>query len=165
MNYIQLSLHCVFCVFISCAYVIHIIEQNLYCNLIMLQGVAVSDYTLFVLCVQTKHKRYLVMDFINGGHLFFQLQRQGLFRYLPYFVVLFRARCLFLPKCLMFVSLICLIVVFSSEDLARVYVAEIISAVSYLHQNGIVHWDLKLENILLDSEGHVSACVLCKLSH
>lgn len=28
---------------------------------------------------QTKYKLYLVMDFINGGHLFFQLQRQGLF--------------------------------------------------------------------------------------
>lgn len=70
---------------------------------------------------QTKYKLYLVLDFINGGHLLFQLRRQRLF----------------------------------SEDLARVYIAEIVSAVSYLHQNGIVHRDLKPENILLDSEGHV----------
>lgn len=28
---------------------------------------------------QTKYKLYLVLDFINGGHLFFQLRRQGLF--------------------------------------------------------------------------------------
>ncbi|KAM6581974.1 hypothetical protein CsatB_008976 [Cannabis sativa] len=41
------------------------------------------------------------------------------------------------------------------EDLARVYTAEIVSAISYLHQNGIMHRDLKPHNILLDSEGHV----------
>ncbi|KAF4380064.1 hypothetical protein F8388_018188 [Cannabis sativa] len=41
------------------------------------------------------------------------------------------------------------------EDLARVYTAEIISAISYLHENGIMHRDLKPHNILLDSEGHV----------
>ncbi|XP_057442374.1 serine/threonine-protein kinase AtPK2/AtPK19-like [Lotus japonicus] len=29
---------------------------------------------------QTKYRLYLVLDFINGGHLFFQLYRQGLFR-------------------------------------------------------------------------------------
>lgn len=70
---------------------------------------------------QTKSKLYLILDFINGGHLFFQLYRQGLF----------------------------------SEELARVYAAEIVSAVSHLHKNGIIHRDLKPENILLDAEGHV----------
>lgn len=70
---------------------------------------------------QTKSKLYLILDFINGGHLFFQLYRQGTF----------------------------------SEDLARVYTAEIVSAVSHLHTNGIIHRDLKPENILLDAEGHV----------
>ncbi|TYI24178.1 hypothetical protein ES332_A06G215500v1 [Gossypium tomentosum] len=29
---------------------------------------------------QTKYRLYLVLDFVNGGHLFFQLYRQGLFR-------------------------------------------------------------------------------------
>ncbi|XP_023770986.1 serine/threonine-protein kinase AtPK2/AtPK19 [Lactuca sativa] len=29
---------------------------------------------------QTKHRLFLVLDFVNGGHLFFQLYRQGLFR-------------------------------------------------------------------------------------
>ncbi|KAK4803230.1 hypothetical protein SAY86_001433 [Trapa natans] len=70
---------------------------------------------------QTKYRLYLVLDFINGGHLFFQLYHHGLFR----------------------------------EDLARIYAAEIVSAVSHLHANGIMHRDLKPENILLDADGHV----------
>uniref|UniRef100_A0A0E0LPU7 non-specific serine/threonine protein kinase n=1 Tax=Oryza punctata TaxID=4537 RepID=A0A0E0LPU7_ORYPU len=69
---------------------------------------------------QTKYRLYLVLDFINGGHLFFQLYKQGLFR----------------------------------EELARIYTAEIVSAVAHLHDNGIMHRDLKPENILLDADGH-----------
>ncbi|KAL5196657.1 hypothetical protein ABZP36_000169 [Zizania latifolia] len=69
---------------------------------------------------QTKYRLYLVLDFINGGHLFFQLYKQGLFR----------------------------------EELARIYTAEIVSAVAHLHDNGIMHRDLKPENILLDAGGH-----------
>ncbi|XP_058737153.1 serine/threonine-protein kinase AtPK2/AtPK19-like [Vicia villosa] len=70
---------------------------------------------------QTKYRLYLVLDFVNGGHLFFQLYHQGLFR----------------------------------EDLARIYAAEIVSAVSHLHSKGIMHRDLKPENILMDVDGHV----------
>ncbi|GAB2289562.1 hypothetical protein Dimus_023872 [Dionaea muscipula] len=70
---------------------------------------------------QTKSKLYLIFDFINGGHLFFHLYRQGLF----------------------------------SEDQARLYTAEIVSAVAHLHKSGIVHRDLKPENILMDADGHV----------
>ncbi|KAJ9160491.1 hypothetical protein P3X46_025889 [Hevea brasiliensis] len=70
---------------------------------------------------QTKYRLYLVLDFVNGGHLFYQLYRQGLFR----------------------------------EDLARIYTAQIVSAVSHLHANGIMHRDLKPENVLLDADGHV----------
>lgn len=31
--------------------------------------------------LQTKSKLYLILDFVNGGHLFFHLYRQGIFRY------------------------------------------------------------------------------------
>lgn len=41
------------------------------------------------------------------------------------------------------------------EDLARIYAAEIVSAVSHLHASGIMHRDLKPENILVDADGHV----------
>lgn len=46
--------------------------------------------------------------------------------------------------------------VLGSEDEARIYTAEIVSAVSHLHSKGIVHRDLKPENILMDSHGHVN---------
>jgi p70 ribosomal S6 kinase len=70
---------------------------------------------------QTKTKLYLILDVINGGHLFYHLYQQGIF----------------------------------SEDQARLYTAEIVSAVSHLHKCGIVHRDLKPENILMDADGHV----------
>ena len=56
---------------------------------------------------QTKYRLYLVLDFLNGGHLFFQFYNHGLFR----------------------------------EDLARIYVAEIVSAVSHLHAKCKNAWE------------------------
>ncbi len=46
-----------------------------------------------------------MLDFINGGHLFFNLYRQGVF----------------------------------DEDVARLYCAEIVSALGYLHSKSIMH--------------------------
>ncbi|KJE91462.1 ribosomal protein S6 kinase alpha-5 [Capsaspora owczarzaki ATCC 30864] len=42
-----------------------------------------------------------------------------------------------------------------SEHRTRFYAAEVVLAIEYLHNLGIAYRDMKLENILLDSEGHI----------
>jgi serine/threonine protein kinase len=62
-----------------------------------------------------------VIDFLNGGELFYHLRKSVRF----------------------------------SEKRARFYAAEIILRIECLHKNGIVYRDLKPENVILDSEGHI----------
>lgn len=38
---------------------------------------------------------------------------------------------------------------------ARQYICEVISGVEDMHQNGIIHHDLKPDNLLIDSQGHI----------
>ncbi|XP_026534964.1 ribosomal protein S6 kinase alpha-5 isoform X3 [Notechis scutatus] len=42
-----------------------------------------------------------------------------------------------------------------NEDEVRIYIGEIVLALEHLHKLGIIYRDIKLENILLDSDGHV----------
>ncbi|CAJ0870970.1 368_t:CDS:10 [Entrophospora sp. SA101] len=41
------------------------------------------------------------------------------------------------------------------EEMARMYTVEVILALEYLHNNGITHRDLKPDNMLITSEGHI----------
>ena len=81
----------------------------------------------------TEDRLCLVMEYVNGGELFVHLSRERRFS---------EDRVRWEPS-------------FSITFWRRFYGAEITSALGYLHSNGIVYRDLKLENLLLDSEGHV----------
>jgi len=70
---------------------------------------------------QSKSKLYFCVDYVNGGELFFHLQKERRF----------------------------------GESRVRFYAAEITSALEYLHGMGIIYRDLKPENCLLDSQGHI----------
>ncbi|KAI9179567.1 Serine/threonine-protein kinase [Blastocladiella emersonii ATCC 22665] len=71
---------------------------------------------------QTPDKLYLVLDYMNGGEVFYHLQKEQVF----------------------------------SETRAKFYTAELVLALDHLHRHGIVYRDLKPENVLLDSTGHVA---------
>jgi len=79
---------------------------------------------------QTEDRLCFVMEFVNGGELFYHLSKDRIF----------------------------------SAERARFYAAEILLALGYLHEFGIIYRDLKLENLLLDRAGHIKVTDfgLCK---
>ncbi|VDD90382.1 unnamed protein product [Enterobius vermicularis] len=79
---------------------------------------------------QTRHHLCYVLEFANGGELFFHLRQNKTF----------------------------------SESRTRYYGAEILLALEYLHDRNIVYRDMKLENLLLDKDGHIKLADfgLCK---
>jgi len=42
-----------------------------------------------------------------------------------------------------------------SEEVARIYICEVILALEYLHFNGIIYRDLKPDNLIFDKSGHI----------
>jgi len=70
---------------------------------------------------QTLNQLYFVMDYINGGELFYHLQKEKKF----------------------------------TEERVRFYAAEIVAGLEYLHMAGVIYRDLKPENLLLTSKGHI----------
>lgn len=87
--------------------------------------------TSLIYAFQTTDRLCLVMEYVNGGELFFHLTREKRF----------------------------------TEERAKFYTAEVCLAIGFLHDNNIIYRDIKLENILLDNEGHVKLVDfgLCKM--
>lgn len=79
---------------------------------------------------QTADRLCFVMEYVNGGELFFHLSRERIF----------------------------------SEERTRFYGAEIISALEYLHKEGIIYRDLKVCMSLrctINSDSFVKCFTLC----
>ncbi|KAJ3609983.1 hypothetical protein NHX12_022077 [Muraenolepis orangiensis] len=81
---------------------------------------------------QTKDRLCFVMEYVNGGEDTLALHHMD------------ASKQSFVSKERVF-----------SEERTRFYGAEIVSALDYLHSAKIVYRDLKLENLMLDKDGHI----------
>ena len=75
---------------------------------------------------QNHRQLFFVLDFCAGGDLYYHLTRMKNSRFKHF-----------------------------SEEATQFYVAELVLALEHLHNQGIVYRDLKLENVMLDEDGHV----------
>ena len=99
-----------------------------------------------------KRSVYIVTDLCRGGELFELLnsgKNQGF--------VFREGKQSFLNSCVVFMSYITACV---CSDRASKLMRDMLSAVNYLHENGIVHRDLKLENFLFEDHNSNSPLIL-----
>jgi serum/glucocorticoid-regulated kinase 2 len=92
---------------------------------------------------QNPDKLYLVMSFVNGGELFYHLQREGKFD---------QDRSRFYAA-----ELLCALEHLHSFNVVYRYVPPAVSAFGFIYLFPLES-DLKPENILLDYTGHIALC-------
>ena len=100
-------------------------QRNQFQNAMTERDILGASHSPFIVklkyAFQSTDKLYLVLEFINGGELFYHLNKRQCF----------------------------------DSKMVRFYAAEMIMALDYLHKQGVVYRDLKPENVLLNSDGHV----------
>jgi len=87
----------------------------------VLQYVAHPFLVRLLYAFQDPEKLYMVMEFVNGGELFFHLKKERRF----------------------------------AEHRVKFYSAQLLLALSHLHEQNVVFRDLKPENVLMDKDGNI----------